>query len=242
MRPLVLLFDIDGTMLTTDGAGRRALARAFDAVVGAGGSVVDELDFAGATDPAIVRQGLRLLGAPDDDATMARVVEAYVPQLRDELTAPGAVHVHPGVGPVLDAVCTAERVAVGLGTGNVEGGAWAKVERAGLAGRFAFGGFGSDHEDRPSLLRIGAARGAATLGCSPEACRVVIVGDTPRDVAAAHAIGAECLAVATGLFTVEALARAGATWVVATLDAAGVTETLLGEGAPPATVSHGGSA
>lgn len=227
MQPTVLLFDVDGTLISTDGAGRRALAGAFGEVVGRA-TAVEGLDFAGTTDPFIVRWGLRSLGLTDAPDVVARVLAVYVERLREELAVPGAVTVYPGVAKLLDAVGGRPGVAVGLGTGNVEPGAWAKVGAAGLAGAFAFGGFGSDHEERAALLRIGAARGAATLGASAAACRVVVVGDTPRDLAAARAIGAECVLAGTGRFTAGALRAAGAETVFETLEADGVTEAVLG--------------
>jgi phosphoglycolate phosphatase-like HAD superfamily hydrolase len=102
-----------------------------------------------------------------------------------------------------------------------------KLTRLGLYHRFAFGGFGCDHEDRPRLLHAGAARGAAHLGASLGACRLVVIGDTPRDVAAARAIGAESVAVATSAFTVEALRAAGASAVFSDLTHEGVLEAVL---------------
>ena len=228
MRPTVLLFDVDGTLVSTDGAGRRALAAAFECVVGRG-TIVEGLDFAGTTDPYIVRHGLGVLGEPDSPAVVAAVLDAYVERLREELAVPGTVTVHDGVQRTLEAVGGRADVAVGLGTGNIEPGAWAKVGAAGLDAAFAFGGFGSDDEDRPSLLRIGAARGAATLGRACDACRVVVIGDTPRDLAAAQAIGAECVLVATGRFDVEALRRLGTERVFERIDEDGVLEAVLGD-------------
>jgi phosphoglycolate phosphatase len=81
-----------------------------------------------------------------------------------------------------------------------------ELSRVGLHERFAFGGFGSDHETHSELIRIGAERGAALLGAPLSACRVVVIGDTPKDIAAARAVGAESLAVATGSFSTAALA------------------------------------
>lgn len=232
MRPTVLLFDVDGTLVTTDGAGRRALSAAFEVVVGRA-TTVEGLDFAGTTDPFIVRWGLRSLGLDDEAAVVRDVLAAYVERLREELAVPGTVTVHDGVCRVLAAVTNQPEVGVGLGTGNVEPGAWAKVGAGGIADAFGFGGFGSDHEDRPTLLRVGAARGAAAIGVPVGECRVVIVGDTPRDLAAARAIGAECVLVATGRFDAAELGALGAERVFESLDADGVAAALLGERRPP---------
>jgi phosphoglycolate phosphatase-like HAD superfamily hydrolase len=101
-------------------------------------------------------------------------------------------------------------MAVGLGTGNVREGARIKLERVGVHHHFRFGGFGNDAEARPEVIRLGAERGAAELGVPLAECRVVVIGDTPRDVHAAASIGAECIAVATGSYSVEELQASGA--------------------------------
>jgi phosphoglycolate phosphatase-like HAD superfamily hydrolase len=227
VRSTILLFDIDGTLVSMKGAGRRALARAFGAELGRP-DVFDGFEFAGMTDPAIVRHGLGVAGAAAEPATIARLLAAYVACLRDEVRRSTNCLVHPGVEAVLDAAAATSNVAIGLGTGNVRAGAQAKLERLGLHHRFAFGGFGCDHEERPRLLGIGAERGAAHLGTAPGACRVVVIGDTPRDVAAAEAIGAEAVAVATSAFGVDALRAAGAAAVFPDLTAPGALEAVLG--------------
>jgi phosphoglycolate phosphatase-like HAD superfamily hydrolase len=226
-RPTVLLFDIDGTLVSMGGAGRRSLSRTFDALAGRP-DLYEGFDFAGMTDPAIVRWGLETVGLPTDEATMRRVLDAYLAHLADEIRPATNCRVHPGVEQVLDAVAARPEMAIGLGTGNLREGARLKLERMGLYHRFAFGGFGCDHEERPRLLRVGMERGAAFAGAPPEACRVVVIGDTPRDVAAARAIGAESLAVATSVFAVDALMASGATWAFPNLAAPGVLEALLG--------------
>jgi phosphoglycolate phosphatase len=229
VRPTVLLFDIDGTLVSMKGAGRRALVRAFGAELGRP-DVFDDLEFAGMTDPAIVRFGLTAAGVPAEPASIARLLAAYVAALDDEVRRSTDCLVHPGVEALLDAAAAASEVATGLGTGNVRPGARAKLERLGLHHRFAFGGFGCDHEERPRLLGIGAERGAALLGAPLAACRVVVIGDTPRDVAAAAAIGAEAVAVATSTFGVDALRAAGADAVFPDLTAPGALEAVLGRG------------
>lgn len=191
---------------------------------------VEGIDFAGTTDPFIVRRGLRAVGCADEPDVVRAVLEAYVDRLRAELAVPGTVTVHAGIHRLLDALAGRPDVAVGLGTGNVEPGAWAKVGAGAIDEAFAFGGFGSDDEDRPTLLAIGARRGAATLGLEPAGCRVVVIGDTPRDLAAARAIGAECVLVATGRFGLAELSVLGAEAVFDTLEAGGAVGTVLGHG------------
>jgi len=187
--------------------------------------------FGGMTDRAIVRAGLRALGEPAEgpaaEAAIDAVLAGYLPILADELAATPGIRLHPGVSAALDAAASRRGVAVGLGTGNIRPGALLKLGRVGIADRFAFGGFGSDHEDRATLLAIGAARGAARLGCARERCRVVVVGDTPRDVVAARAIGAESLVLATSGFTEVALRSSGATHVFSDLAAPGALAALL---------------
>jgi phosphoglycolate phosphatase-like HAD superfamily hydrolase len=218
VKPTVVLFDIDGTLVSCGGAGRRALVAALSELHGPG----DVLDFSfgGLTDRAIVRAGLRAAGVPDDSAAIDRVIERYLVLLPAQVEASPGYRVMPGVMELLGALGGRSMLAVGLGTGNVRPGAHAKLARAGLAERFRFGGFGCDDEDRAELCAAGARRGAAELGVPRDECRVVIIGDTPRDIAAAHAIGAECVAVATGDHGEAELAAAGADHTVADLSAA----------------------
>jgi phosphoglycolate phosphatase-like HAD superfamily hydrolase len=118
--------------------------------------------------------------------------------------------------------------AVGLGTGNVREGARLKLGRVGLFEHFDFGGYGCDAEDRAEVIRIGAERGASALGRTLSECRVVVIGDTPKDVAAAQAIGAECVGVATGSYSVDALLACGATAAFSDLTAEGAWPALFG--------------
>ena len=225
MRPTILLFDVDGTLLSAAGAGRRALERAFEARCGTAAPLRD-VRFNGMTDPGIVRAGLELLGRPAGSALVAAILDDYVPLLVDELTRADGFQVFAGVTALLDALALSESIAVGLGTGNLRAGARLKLERAGLERYFTFGGFGSDHEHRPELLRIGASRGAATLSCTPADCRVVVIGDTPHDVTAARTIGAASLGVGTGGCAPDLMRAAGATWAFDDLAVPGVLELL----------------
>jgi phosphoglycolate phosphatase len=226
VRPTVLLFDIDGTILETRGAARGAIVRAF-AQVYARPDACDAIAFGGMTDRAIARQGLEAIGAPSDEASIDAILAIYLDGLEDAMARAEHVRVHDGIVAAVDAGLARERCAVGLGTGNVERGARIKLRRVGLSDRFAFGGFGCDHEDRAELLRRGAARGAAALGAPAGECRVVIIGDTPKDIAAARAIGAESIAVATGSFREEDLAPHGPTWVFRDMTQPGALAALL---------------
>jgi len=228
MRPTILLFDVDGTLVTTGGVGRRALELAFERAHGRR-DACSGFRFDGMTDRAIVRGGLAALGREATPEAIDALLALYLEVLAEEVAAaPAATYrVHAGMEQVLDTARGRGEVAVGLGTGNIREGARIKLERVGLFDRFAFGGFGCDHEDRPTLLRRGAERGAGHLGVRLGAGRVVVIGDTPKDVLAARAIGAESVAVATGSFTVAELAAAGATHAFATLAVAGALEAVL---------------
>lgn len=227
MRPTVLLFDIDGTLISTGGAGRRAIESAFARRFGRADAFTG-FSFGGMTDRAILRAGLSAIGRAPDEGEMDELIALYLGILAEEMAAESACIVHPGVEPALDAVVGRARVAVGLGTGNVREGARLKLTKKGLYQRFSFGGFGCDHELRHELLRIGAERGALELGAPLGECRVVVIGDTPKDIDAAKAIGAECIAVATGFFREDALAACGPTRVFRDLTAPGALAALLG--------------
>jgi len=233
VRPTVLLFDIDGTLVTTGGVGRRALERVFAELYGSANALA-HLRLDGMTDRAIVRSGLTAVGAPSGAEEIDRVLTAYVEILEDEVRRadPARYYLHRGMERALDRVAARREVALGLGTGNIQEGARVKLERVGVYDRFRFGGFGSDHEERVELIRRGAERGAALLGAPLEECRVVIVGDTPKDVAAAKGIGAECVGVGTGSFTPEQLIAAGADAAFKDLGEPGAIEAVMGE--PPA--------
>lgn len=226
MTPTIALFDIDGTLVTCGGAGRRSMERSF---VEAGAQREHAaFEFGGMTDRAIARQGLRTAGLDDSDAAIDALIARYLEHLAEEVPRSPGYRVLPGAREMVDRVLATEGYAVGLGTGNVEPGARVKLARAELHELFAFGGFGSDHEDRARLLAIGAERGAARLGRAVSECRVLVIGDTPKDVGAARAIGAECLAVATGSYSAEDLRAAGAEVVVEDLRAGEAWRVVVG--------------
>ncbi len=226
----VLLFDIDGTLLSTQGVGRRAMREAFDAFCGVP-TALDNVSFGGMTDRGLARLGLQAASAPDTEEAIDGLLECYIGCLtRAMVDAPPCI-IHPGVHDILEKVSGVPGVAVGVATGNIEAGAMQKLRHGGLDHWFAFGGYGSDHEIRAELLRAGWHRGAAQLGKDPEACDVVVIGDTPRDVSAAHAIGALCITVTTGTYDADALHQAGADQVVVDLTDPRVPGWLLGEGA-----------
>ena len=225
VRPTVLLFDVDGTLVSCGGAGRQAMTLALREIAGTDGAL--DFPFAGATDRGIARRGLEGAGALADDAGIDALLERYLEHLPDALASNERYRVLEGVEALLDALDGRPGYAIGLGTGNVEAGARAKLARGGIADRFAFGGYGCDHEERARLIAAGATRGAGRLGVTVDACRVVVVGDTDRDVRAAIAIGAECVGVGTGPFEPEELLEAGAVAAFDDLTAPGALEALL---------------
>jgi phosphoglycolate phosphatase-like HAD superfamily hydrolase len=227
MRPTVLLFDIDGTLVTTGGAGRRALERVFSHCFGREDACSFRLD--GMTDRAIVRAGLVSIGIAATKEEIDAVLRDYVRILEEEVARadPSQYHLHAGIQDALDTARARPEIALGLGTGNIREGARVKLSRVGIYDRFAFGGFGCDHEDRVELLRCGAGRGAERLGVPVQECRVVVVGDTPKDIAAAQGIGAESVGVGTGRFNAKELLSMGATAAFPDLSVPGALETLL---------------
>jgi phosphoglycolate phosphatase-like HAD superfamily hydrolase len=230
MRPTVLLFDIDGTLVTTGGAGRRAMERAFQQLHGRG-DASDSFSMSGMTDRAIVRKALGIIGVQASEAAIDAVINAYLAHLSEEVRKVDdhKYRVHPGMREAVAAARERQGVAVGLGTGNVRRGAQLKLERVGIYDQFAFGGFGCDHEDRVELIRHGARSGAALLGAPVEECRVVVIGDTPKDVHAAKGIGAVCIGVGTGNFSAEALLAAGADFAFPDFTARDALSVLLAD-------------
>jgi len=203
----IALFDIDGTLVWTHGAGRRAMQRALAAVVGQSGPQDHRYD--GKTDKQIVREAMRTDGFTDADidARMDVVLARYLAELSAELDAADhGAELLPGVGEVLDVIEARDDVVLGLLTGNLLAGAERKLLAVGIdPARFVVGAFGSDHEDRPELPGIARERASALLGRQVRGEACVIIGDTPSDVACARPIGARTIAVATGSYDVRQL-------------------------------------
>lgn len=202
----LILFDIDGTLLRGYGVGRRAMEAALHDVCGENTSL-GHVEFHGNTDPAIVAAGLVALGVPATPERIAAVLDRYLVRTHEELARGNPFKALAGAVETVEALHARDR-ALGLGTGNIEAAAWLKVSAVGLAHAFTFGGFGSDHHERGELLRVGWHRGAAHHKVPPDQCRVLVIGDTLKDIAAARYIGADVLAVATGGDPDEALAAA----------------------------------
>jgi phosphoglycolate phosphatase len=215
----VVLFDIDGTLITSGRAGARGMDAAFQALHGVTGALAG-VALAGRTDRAIVSEVLRAIGREPTDDLVIALRDAYLTHLPVELGKPHPdCGVLPGVVALLDALAARSDVAVGLLTGNFARGAAIKLGHFDLWSRFAFGAFGDDHADRRDLVPIAIAN-AARIGARVPASRVVVIGDTPLDVDCARHHGARSVAVATGLFKREALTTAQADLVLDTLEPA----------------------
>lgn len=212
-RPLtVVLFDIDGTLLWSDGAGRRAIHAALTEVFGGTGPAEHRFD--GKTDRQIVRELMTLAGHDRAviDARMARTLERYVSELHVALRHPDHPPQRlPGVAELLDALDARDDVVLGLLTGNVAPGADAKLRAVAIdPARFRVTAFGSDHEDRPELPAIAMRRAHELLGHELAGERFVVIGDTPADMTCGRGIGARAIGVATGRYGVDELLSHGA--------------------------------
>ena len=209
----LVLFDIDGTLVNTHGAGSRSVRQALLEVYGETGPI-DSYDFHGRTDPQIVRELMRMAGLEDDeiDAGMDRLWRLYLERLEHELDRPGVpgTEVLPGVTELLDALHETQDDLVALLTGNIEPGARLKLDAADLWHRFDFGAYGSDHERRDRLPAIAVRRARAATGLEFTGRDIVIIGDTPFDVECGRELGVWAVAVATGKHSVPELEAAGA--------------------------------
>lgn len=220
------LFDIDGTLVDTGGAGMRALQQAtLDCYGGEG----PPLDLAGSTDLGVLAGILRHFDLEHVEGGEERFFASYLAHLERNLAA-GAWHgrVLPGAAELLDELSCREGITMGLLTGNIAGGAAAKMRHYGLGHHFPFGAYGCDHADRNLLGPVALDRAALHAGVSFTPQETLVIGDTPKDIACAHAMGARCLAVATGKFSAEQLRAAGADRVVESLEDPGILREFAG--------------
>jgi phosphoglycolate phosphatase len=193
----LILFDIDGTLITAGGAGSRSLDRAFHALFGIEAAFKD-ITMAGKTDIQIIKEGLGKHGFSSTDGNVVRMEEMYLHFLREEINNP-LKGLKPGIKEILVHL-NEMKMPLGLLTGNLEGGARIKLGPFGLNEYFPDGAFGSDHEDRDELLPIAIEKFSRIgLSFTPREC--IVIGDTPRDVRCAKIHGAYCFAVATGPYS-----------------------------------------
>jgi phosphoglycolate phosphatase-like HAD superfamily hydrolase len=204
----VLLFDIDGTLVLTGGAGGRAMARAFEDLYGIPNGFAG-VPFNGRTDAWILSHAAAAHGI--ETTALTRFKPLYLDYLADELRRPGPRKgVMPGVGALLDALVGRGDVFLALLTGNFEQGARLKLEHFDLWRYFACGAFGDTTHERNHLLPDALDRVQQCGGPHAKPQDIVIIGDTPLDVGVAIAGGARSIAVATGSHTTAELQASGA--------------------------------
>lgn len=209
-----VLFDIDGTLITTGGAGALAWRRAFEELHGKPLDI-REVTESGMTDPEVGRVALRnILGRDPGGRELATAMAHYLRHLSDAIDESDGYRVMPGIEELVERLVDAGHL-LGLTTGNIEAAAHIKLARAGLNRFFSFGGYGSDSNERAELTRCALERGRFVSGGVLADGASISVGDTPRDVAAGHGAGIEVVGVATGNFSVDELREAGADWALA---------------------------
>jgi phosphoglycolate phosphatase-like HAD superfamily hydrolase len=214
---MLYLFDIDGTILLTGGAGKRALDWVFAQRHGVQGAM-NSIRAGGKTDPYIITEiFLAHLRREPTAAEIEEVLDAYIPRLRHELSTDAGFRLMPHVVEILSYLETRPEVSLALATGNVRAGAEAKLAHCDLWSRFPVGGFGCDAPVRAALVARAIERATAHTGRRFARREIVVVGDTPHDVSAARACGVRVVAVATGATSRAELERTGADLVLDTL-------------------------
>lgn len=212
-----VLFDIDGTLISTGGSSGRAWAHAVRDFYGAEFDV-DKNTGKGLPDPEVGRQILRaVLGREPTGRELLRLMRRRMKYLPEELEKAPNFVVQPGVPELLERLAD-EDILLGLTTGNVEPAAHAKLARADLNHYFSFGGYGSDASERVELTKRAIERARRLAGEPLPNDAIMSVGDTPRDVEAGHGAGIRVTGVATGEYSVAQLTEAGADWALATLE------------------------
>src|SRR4030042_1252696 len=207
----LILFDIDGTLIDSGGAGTRSLNLAFKKVF----SIEDAfhgISMAGKTDAQIMKEGFMKHGI-STDGNLSKVADSYLRHLKEEINN-DRKHVKPGVHEILEKLSFIKDAALGLLTGNLEPGARIKLEPFKLNKYFPSGAFGSDDEDRNNLLPLAIRRFEELVQEKIDIDECIIIGDTPRDVECAHIYGAICIGVATGHYSLDELIEAGADYVL----------------------------
>jgi phosphoglycolate phosphatase len=212
----LILFDIDGTLIDTGGAGARSWSWAFERVFGRQVDIAEH-STAGMTDPAIARttftQVMERKPTPEE---LMRLMANYQSVLPDYVASSSDYRVLAGVPELLERL-TGAGIPLGLTTGGLEAAAHAKLGRGRLNHFFLLGGYGSDSEDRVALTRAAILRGERMLDGPLDLSEVMVVGDTPLDIAAAEGVGAVSVGVASGRYGVDELSAAGADHVLSSL-------------------------
>ncbi len=209
----VVLFDVDGTLIDTGGAGGRSWSYAFREAFGVDGDI-RRFSEVGMTDPVVARETFEgTMGREPTTDEVIRLMMRYVLRLPVEVHESPGYRVMPGVHDLLERLVDADTL-LGLVTGNIEGAAHIKISRARLGRFFLFGGYGSDSSVRSDLTKAAIARAEALSGHAIDPAEVIVVGDTPRDIEAAHGAGTIAVGVATGEYSVDHLREAGAEHVL----------------------------
>lgn len=197
----LILFDIDGTLIHTGGAGTRSMNLAFNSLLGIR-DAFKGISMAGKTDPQIMNEGLRVYNIKNENGILEKLIDKYIKFLKVEIENPFR-QIKPGIMEILD-MLKRNNMSIGLLTGNLERGARIKLGSFGISGYFLDGAFGSDHVDRDKLLPI-AVEKFSKRGFHFSYADCVVIGDTPRDVRCAKIHGARCIAVATGPYSKQDL-------------------------------------
>src|SRR4051812_5215715 len=215
--PEAVLFDIDGTLISTGGAGARSWRYAFDELYGIPADIGPFTD-AGMTDPTVARLTFKAaVGHDPSPRELATVMAAYLDRLPYEVEHSETYRVLDGAEELLRRLGQAKGILLGITSGAVEAAAHIKLSRAGFNRYFPFGGYGSDSGDRVELTKCAIERGGRLIGEKLDPAEVYVVGDTPRDVEAAHGAGCVAVATATGHYSREQLEATGAEHVLDSL-------------------------
>jgi phosphoglycolate phosphatase len=215
-RPQAILFDIDGLLITTGGAGTRSWRWAFNELYGIPADI-GKFTEAGMTDPVVGRITFtNVIGHEPSPEELAKVISHYLMRLPEEVASSSGYKVLAGVDELLPRLGKAGFL-LGITTGGVEAAAHIKLARGNLNRFFSFGGYGSDSADRGELTRKAIDRAGEIVGTPLDSRRVLVLGDTPNDIAAAHAAGAIGVGVASGHFSKDELRGAGADYVLGSL-------------------------
>jgi phosphoglycolate phosphatase len=208
-----VLWDIDGTLLVTGGAGAVAWQRAFEELHGVEANI-EEHTSAGMTDPEIAGIIFReVVGREGSQEERAAAIAGYLSHLEAAVKESPGYRVMPGIEEILPRLAAAG-VLQGLVTGNIEAAAQIKLARADLNRYFQFGGYGSDASDRTEVTEKALERADAVAGSPIDRTTAISVGDTPRDISAGHGAGIRVVGVATGSYTVDQQREAGADWPI----------------------------
>lgn len=214
--PLAILFDIDGTLISTGGAGSRSWRWAFERLFGVPADI-SRFSEVGMTDPQVARGVFSaLLRRAPEDKELGRLLAAYLDRLPTEVEGSAGYRILGGVKELLPRLCR-RGFLLGITTGTIEAAAHIKLARGDLNRFFCFGGYGSDSDDRAGLTGVAIQRAGRILGRPLDPRQVVVVGDTPLDIEATRAVGAISVGVATGHYSEGELEEAGAEHVLASL-------------------------